>query len=243
MYADHLSERMKKNLPANFLMVFILICFGSCEIINPAEPVPSYLHFDNIVLQTDSATQGSASNKISDVWLYVDNEPLGAYELPVTIPVLKEGSHEIKVRAGVIVNGIAATRVYYPFYNFYITNVNLTSGVITNVSPVVNYYSGTFFSITSFQIINNTVNSFEGPTAAAYLDASHYLFECASDTTLSLPTNTAPVYMELNYKTNTEFSVGVFAVTAQQVYNISVVTIRANSEWKKKFRNNNLQRD
>ncbi|MBK5285843.1 MAG: hypothetical protein JJE25_10625, partial [Bacteroidia bacterium] len=174
-----------------------------------------------------------------------------AYELPVTIPVLKEGSHEIKVRAGIIVNGISATRVYYPFYNFYVTNVNLTSGVITNVSPVVNYYSGTFFSInenfsgagylltstpqsdTSFQIINNTTNSFEGPTAAAYLDASHFLFECASDTTLSLPTNTEPVYMELNYKTNTEFSVGVFAVTAQQVYNISVVTIRANSEWKK----------
>ena len=242
---------------AKILLLFILIfsfSLTSCEIINPEEEIPSYVRVESISLVTDSTTQGSASHRITDVWLYVDNQPLGVYEMPVSIPVLEEGTHAISVRAGIIVNGIASTRVYYPFYAFYNDTIQLTRTSITTVSPVVNYFSETVFALkesfngpgydiistaasdTNYFIVNDTINSFEGAAGAAYLDASHLVFECEPDDSLQLPTNN-PVYMELNYKSNTDFSVGLHAVTSLQTYNISVLSIRATAEWKKIYIN------
>src|SRR5436190_18776076 len=134
-----------KLLP--FLILFFFLSLHSCEVINPDEEIPSYVRVENISLVTDTFTQGSASQKITDVWLYVDDQPLGVYEMPVSIPVLAEGPHALAIRAGVIVNGIASTRVYYPFYAFYNETVNLTRGTITTVSPTVNYFSGAVFSL------------------------------------------------------------------------------------------------
>lgn len=241
----------------NKIFLFVLFFFfslTSCEIINPGEDVPSYIRVENISLVTDSLTQGSASNKITDAWLYVDNQLLGAYEMPVTIPVLEEGIHTIAIRGGVIVNGISATRVYYPFYGFYNDTVNLARGAVTTISPVVNYFSGAVFALnesfsgpgydvvassasdTNYTVINDPNNSFEGGTGAAYLDAAHLIFECEPDDSLLLPVND-PVYMELNYKSNTDFSVSMRAITSQQVYDIFILNIRSTAEWKKIYIN------
>jgi len=54
------------------------------HLINPAEPIPSYIHIDKIDLTTDYSSQGTSSNKITDAWIYVDNELIGAFEMPVT---------------------------------------------------------------------------------------------------------------------------------------------------------------
>jgi hypothetical protein len=235
------------------LLISFSFFLASCEIINPDEDIPAYVRVENISLLTDSTTQGSASNRITDAWLYVDDQPLGVYEMPVSIPVLAEGTHVISIRGGVIVNGIASTRVYYPFYAFYNDTVNLTRGAVTTVSPVVNYFSGTVFALeesfsgpgfdiiataasdTNYYIINDN-NSFEGASCAAYLDAAHFVFECESDDSLQLPLNN-PVYMELNYKSNTDFSVGMYAITLQQSYTIPLLNIRGTSEWKKIYIN------
>lgn len=240
-----------KLLP--LLILFFSFSFHSCEIINPAEDVPSYIRVKSISLVTDTLTQGSAANRITDVWLYVDNQPLGVYEMPVSIPVLKEGTHEISVRGGIIVNGIASTRVYYPFYAFYNATVNFTPASVINVSPVVNYFSGTVFAIeesfsgfgydvvvtaasdTNYYLVNDN-NAFEGPSAGVYLDASHLVFECEPRDSLQLPLNN-PVYMELNYKSNTDFTIGMHAVTLLQVYDIFILNIRATTEWKKIYIN------
>jgi hypothetical protein len=80
-------------------------------------------------------------------------------------------------------------------------------------------------------------NAFENQSAIAYLDAQHLIFECASTDSLSLPADGSPVYMELNYKTNTEFTVGLYAITSFQIYPLTVLNIRATSEWKKMYIN------
>ena len=238
----------------NLLLLLIFSLFlASCEIINPEEDVPAYVRVENISLVTDTSIQGSASSRITDAWLYVDNQPLGVYEMPVSIPVLAEGTHTISVRGGILVNGIAATRVYYPFYAFYNDTVNLTPGSVVTVAPVVNYFSGTVFALdesfsgpgfdivptpasdTTYSVITGT-NSFEGPTGAAYADAAHPVFECGPNDSLQLPVNNA-VYLELNYKSNTDFSIGMYAYTLQQSYNIFVLNIRATAEWKKIYVN------
>lgn len=246
---------MVKKLLSVLQILFFSLVLVSCEVINPEEEVPAYLRFENVTLQTDTATQGSASHKIVDVWVYVDNDPRGVYEMPVSFPVLGEGSHEIKVRGGVIVNGIAATRVYYPFYNFHTEVINLVPGAVTNVNPVVSYFSDVVFSLnesfsgagtslastpqsdTALQVITDSVHAFENQTAKVVLDSQHPVFECASVDSLSLPMDGTPVYMELNYKTNTEFSVGLYAITSTTVFPLPVLTVRTSSEWNKLYIN------
>ena len=103
---------------------------SSCNIINPAEPVPAYLHVDSFSVKTDPLTQGSSSHRIVDAWVFVDGNIVGAFEMPVNVPVLSAGMHKVTVRPGILVNGIAATRSIYPFYSGYDTVMNLESAKI-----------------------------------------------------------------------------------------------------------------
>ncbi|MDQ3048944.1 MAG: hypothetical protein M3R27_15445, partial [Bacteroidota bacterium] len=96
-----------------------LLFLSSCEIYNPAEQIPAYIRVEKFILTTDNFSQGSNSHKITDVWVYVDEILVGCFELPVTIPVLYEGSHQVKLRAGIKVNGISASRAPYPFYTIH----------------------------------------------------------------------------------------------------------------------------
>src|SRR3989337_3990814 len=95
---------------------FVGIIGGIGLACNKEEPIPSYIHIDAINLSTNYTIEGSSSNKILNAWIYIDDQSVGAFELPCTVPVLAVGSHEIKIQAGIKENGIDATRIYYPFY-------------------------------------------------------------------------------------------------------------------------------
>lgn len=77
--------------------------------------IPSYIYVDHIDLETKS-DEGSNLHKITDVWVTIGPDFIGAFELPCKIPILKEGEFELSIRAGVILNGISATRTAFsPF--------------------------------------------------------------------------------------------------------------------------------
>ena len=76
----------------------------------------------------------------------------GVYELPANFPVLAEGKHSLRDRAGIKDNGIAGTRIAYPFYTSYIIDeqdFNSTQTLI--VEPEVNYLDNTEFFIEDFE--------------------------------------------------------------------------------------------
>ena len=122
------------------LSIIISIVISSCELINPAETVPSYIHIQKIDL-ISTATYGSSSSKISDAWVYIDEQLIGCFELPATIPILSEGSHNIKIRPGIKVNGIGSNRSPYPFYNIIEQTIDLQKGTVLNLSPTTTYTS------------------------------------------------------------------------------------------------------
>ena len=146
--------------------IYILSLFGlaaflsGCNIINPAEPVPSYIHIEKITLSTDPSVEGTSSSKITDAWVYVDGNLLGCFELPVTFPVIGEGVHTITVKGGIKVNGIAATRAPYPFFTNFVQQVTLTQKQVTAISPVVHYVSGISWTNSNAIFMDN----FEGGT-------------------------------------------------------------------------------
>ncbi len=63
---------------------------ASCWPDGVEEPLPAYIYIPAFELRTTQG-EGSASSAITDVWLTVNGEFLGAYELPARIPVLQTG--------------------------------------------------------------------------------------------------------------------------------------------------------
>ncbi len=99
-----------------FIAVAGALLFTSCNKFEGPQTVPAYLSIDSLILNTNYSTQGSAAHEVVDVWIYVDDQQIGVFELPAEFPVLVEGKHKLEIRMGIKLNGISSTRVPYPFY-------------------------------------------------------------------------------------------------------------------------------
>ena len=239
------------------IAVFIVFITGSCEIYNPAEPIPSYIHIQKIDLAA-STGQGTSSSKITDAWLYVDDQLIGCFELPATIPVLYEGVHDVKVRPGIKVDGIATNRAPYPFFNIVEQAVDLQKATVSYLHVTTTYTTQSVFTFMSdfestgvtidtttgktdnpFQILYSATPSpdiFEGThSSIAYTDPIKSRFECETVTPLSLPGGGAPVFLEFNYKCNYQFTVSIYGFdTYGTFYGQSpVINLNPSPNWNK----------
>jgi len=233
----------------------VLIAFCSCNLINPPEKVPAFIQIDHIDFSVITG-QGSSSSKFTDAWVYVDDQPIGCYELPAKFPVLQEGNHKIAIYPGIKVNGISGTRGVYPFVEPWITNVNLKPDSTTVLIPSTTYYSSTKFAfIEEFEdggllfekalysdtmIIQTNVPSevFEGTYSGIItLDNVIDTFECKTISAYVLPKSNSPVFVELNYKSNNPFTIGVYSNYSSYSVKTDYLTVNASSSWNKIYIN------
>lgn len=129
-----------KTTPFRYIWLCLVSVFlSSCEIINPEEPIPSYLDIQPFTLNTDITSQGTSDSKITEAWVFVNGEFLGAYSLPARVPVLSTGDTEIRVEAGIKENGIASRPDIYVFYEPYELNLNLEPYESYTIEPVTQY--------------------------------------------------------------------------------------------------------
>jgi hypothetical protein len=243
-----------RRLFSYFCFVCILfIVSTSCEKFSGDQTIPAYLKIDSIYLTTDYNTQGTSSQRITDAWVYVDDEFLGAFELPAKIPVLKSGKHLLKVWPGIKKNGIASTRVSYEFYNPVSKNLSFGIDSITNIGVIKTTYQTTasFLWKEDFEdaalsldttgrstaIIQRTPsgspNTFEGNhSAIALMDSIHDFFECQTHSEYTIPAS--PVYLEMNFNTSNTLGVGVFTYGSTILYQTPIITLNpTNGNWKK----------
>lgn len=243
-------------------LITILSFFGiasSCTKSSPDE-IPSYVAVDSISINVTSA-QGTASQKISDTWVYADNDLIGAFELPAKFPVLKSGSSDLSIFAGIKLNGINETRAPYPFYDRIKKTVTLERETVTNLGHLkFKYAENTKFAWKEdFEEYNLSLDStarseinftrvqlaeletafpFENNKYAAkvIIPENDRVFECQSHDAFSLPTDGTSVFLELNYKSNNAFTVGLFvngSITSQR----SVLIVNPSPEWNKIYIN------
>src|ERR1035438_2123734 len=116
---------LHKSFFTLFVLVFLFF-WSSCDL---KVAIPSYIHIDNISVNTHGTLYGSSSSKITDVWVYVDDQPIEAFELPATIPILMTGVHTVIIKAGIKIDGISELRSIYPFYVPYTASMNLVAGI------------------------------------------------------------------------------------------------------------------
>ncbi len=115
-----------------FLFSLLLLASWGCT----PDPVriPAYLRVAQMGVETNMATEGTSSSRITTAWVESDGEYLGAFELPLEVPVLKnKGAHTFTLYPGVNSNGIASLRSIYEFYNPVTVTVDLTPGKTTLV--------------------------------------------------------------------------------------------------------------
>ena len=245
-----------KKIVFHISLLLAVSIFTSCEIINPPEQVPSYIYIDSFILHGRYDSVGSLSNYITDAWVIVDNEFIGTYELPALIPVLKNGNAKLIIKAGIKENGIAYTRLPYPFYNYIIQNRNFIPKQIDTLTPSVYYlehgykmpiyedFEDANFLFTKTERSNIGLEStdineqvFEGEySQIARLTKAGDLFEIESTSFYQLPRGKA-IFLELNFKTNILLSVGYIAESTTSTYQHTVLNLNPTDNWKKIYIN------
>ncbi len=235
--------------------------FYSCEIYNPKEQSPCFVRIKSIRLADNPLiNEGSLSNHITDAWIYVDNQYIGTYEMPVTFPVLQEGKHTLTVYGGIKLNGISATRAIYPFYapkifhSFYFEKgktIDITDSTTiyyksetASLSLNEDFESNGISFITtvlSNTSIQKTVDQnfvFEGRNSGmVVLPDSSSVFEIQTTRTFNFIKNNQPIFMELNYKSEIGFAFGYFYKTTIQDPHQQVLFISPSSSWTKLYIN------
>ncbi len=240
-------------------VILILVIVSGCA--KPSEnDIPSYIAIDTISLKVNSM-QGTASQKVTDSWVYADNDLIGAFELPSRFPVLKSGTSTLSIFAGIKLNGINETRVPYPFYDRIQKTVTLKREEITDLGHLTFYYAAAtkFAWLEDFEQVNLTLDStarsevnftrarldeleaaFPGEgndyAAKVVIAKENQVFESVSHNAFVLPTDGTSAFLELNYKTNNPFTVGLVingAVTSLR----PILVINPSSKWNKIYIN------
>ncbi len=246
------------NTSYKFLLSFCAasaLLLTSCELYNPSEAIPAYIHIEKFTLTTDYLSEGTNSHKITDAWVYVDDQSIGCFELPVTFPVLFEGVHRIKVIPGIKVNGISSNRGQYPFFEPYEQDIDFQVGKRIILSPNTTYRPSTFFhfmedfegvfkiaatsvSDTAIQSISNPPdpNVFEGTySGIGYVDNTKIFFECSTSDTFNLPHGGTNVFLEFNYKCSQQFTVSIIAYGAGGSSQFPAINVNPSSNWNKMY--------
>lgn len=215
----------------NALLFFMATALlSACDLINPDEDPVSFIRVESLSLAVDNESlEGSPTHNIKDVWVDVDGVLLGAFEMPVSIPVLREGPVEVIAFAGIQENGLSSERIRYPFYDFHRENVTLIpeqelvlNATATYIPDVLNFHVEDFEDVgfqfqrsvtsdTTMTVISDPglLNITTGNNVGAvYVDEErdHFKFHSTLELDLAL-INIA--YIEIDYKVDGQFRVGL----------------------------------
>lgn len=247
-----------------FLAVSVLI--SSCDKFEGDQTVPAYIKIDSIGLKVTAASQGSNSSEIADAWIFVDDQLVGAFELPCVIPVLSQGLCKVTVKPGIRLNGMINLRSAFPLFTSFTQNLVLTPDSVTTVTgtlingkhtPMVSYSENTVFAVgEAFEdealIFDTASNSqvkmgltpagspltFEGDHAGvvSLTDTLTY-FEMFTHEKYPLPRLGTAVFLEMNYKTTLPFAVGVYAYSTSGIIQQPILVLSEMPEWRKIYVN------
>lgn len=210
----------------SFVLCFLVLY--SCNIINPPEKIPAYVYVEPFSY-TPAAGDNSQSYKITEAWVYLGGELLGAFHLPALVPVLAEGNQQLSFFPGILDNGLAAYPNLYNFYKKYEINLDLVPTETDTIYPATQYEDFVKFALhndfedgfnfdkdqdndteTKISLTNNPADVFEGDySGIATLSADHRLLHVTTTQFYEIPVNGTAVYFEMNYKSDVELLIGL----------------------------------
>jgi hypothetical protein len=232
------------------LSLIVFLVLASCNKTKLKAPEAAFIVINNPTVLTNPTIQGTNSHKITDIWYYVDDNFKGVFPIGSIMPVIGTGNSKITLFAGIKNNGISATRLPYEFYQGHVINQYFESGKTYTFSPVFEYltnavfptegcedYEGSgvkYFSVgdSSTEVISDINKVFGGIGYSVFMSMSNSkpTSQIKTSTSMSLPVGGTPIYLELNYKCNQPFEVGVIAGTTEVR---PALTVNPSPEWNK----------
>ncbi|HKK78061.1 MAG TPA: hypothetical protein VJ933_00475 [Phaeodactylibacter sp.] len=238
------------------------VVWSGCDLINPEEPIPGYVHIPEVEVVT-KAGEGSAASNLTEVWVTVQGEFVGAYPIPADIPILAEGEVTIFVQAGIKDNGIGSLPEIYPFFEAYETTVTLGPNTTDTIRPVFSYLDQTQFALVEgfengSQVFRDVISGdlgqlglvqnevFEGSSALRIrLDSANTLLQVATFERYPeiVGNNSARVYLEMHYKSEIPVVFGLIGYNSGQLgggRTEYIAGFRPSEEWNKIYFNFSL---
>lgn len=225
---------MKKLFIWYNLFIWIILLFAQCNKSKLQAPAPFYINVPAVSVNTVSG-QGTAHHKITDIWVYENGQFKGVYPVGRNIP-FEAPSAKIKFFAGIKKDGLSAVHIIYPFYASVDIDTNAAINQIIYRPLSFSYKNGIYFkwiedfenfggtggititkgtgSDTNVVILDKSTNPsadvFEGNKCMLMaLDAVHPYAYLTSANTYTLSYN--GTYLEMNYKCNQLFEVGLYS--------------------------------
>lgn len=130
-----------------------LLCFGlltlllaSCE---KDGATPAYVQLGAPSVLADGGQP--ATSKITDIWVYLNDQPVGVWEPGSRIPLIGTGTRSLKMIAGVRKDGVTDQRIQYPFYATWQQTVDLVPEGSVEISPVFQYFPDLDYWLADFE--------------------------------------------------------------------------------------------
>ena len=236
-----------------FLSTALFLGINACNIINPSEPTPTYIHIDSFSFKSRD-TLGSSSHRITNVYAYFNDQPVGVFDLPVTFPVIANAPGTLKILPGIDFDGLTGYEVNYPMYTADTLALIPQPGKIISFLPKSTYNEGVRIPfLEAFENGVGKVNSFSlyafGDTTIQTIATPADVFEGHGSGLISLPPGkdstsiiSTPMnlpygvnsYIELDYKGNLPLVVGMSVVlNSGPVYTEYLIALKPQIEYKK----------
>ena len=230
-----------------------LLSQPSCNIINPEEPVPTYIRVDSFAFNQGTAVPGTASHKVTSVLANFDGKSLGIFVLPAVIPVIAEKPGQLILLPGIDYNALRGQQKYYPFFEGYTQTLNPSPGNTVAVPATTTYFSGTrtafqedFEGGVGFNKLSGDTGLIRsnlpgtvyegGYSGAIYLGNGNTTAQVASQTPLNLTVG-REAFIELNYKNTMPIQIGLLgvdAVTGALGYGY-IIALKPRTDWNKVY--------
>lgn len=230
--------------------------FTSCQEKSQAK-IPAWLQIDSVGMITNYLAQGTAYQNFKDVWVYVDGNLLGGFELPFLIPVLTFGKVPLLLRPGIFVNGFSGLRAQYSAVRLLSLTRTFKADSVTTVFPVFSYDSLiTFPFLEDFESagIQFTFSPgsavgmvrLSGPGVGYFSNScGHIVLSSGSALTgqaetvnaIFLPKGGRPKFMELHYRCNTPVDVLLICLSSSGLRTEKYIASlkSTNNQWNKAY--------
>lgn len=244
-----------RMLLKNVVFALLVLLVSGCVKNNPD---PAWITINQWTLNANpnlSGAEGELTQNFSEAWVYINDECVGVFELPVKIPILKTGSVNVKVYPGIKDNGISGTKRIYPFCNVFQQTIDLEANQTVSINPVTSYVSSTNFIIEDFEganvmlendpntsmanyfISNQNLQSFNGNAyAKVNLNAMDSIW-IAYTTFGSYHSKGKEVYLEIDYYTTNRIVTGLIAISPSGIKKNTNIQLNKSTpetvKWKK----------
>jgi hypothetical protein len=240
------------KLTTFILFLFSCMFIAGCDIVNPGEEIPTYVHVDSFKFNNPNPNAtGTGKQAITSVFAYVDGEALGVFELPADIPVNLRNTQQLQLSPGVNNQGLLDYQLSYPFFSFYNINVAAAPGTVINMIPETQYIADLKYWICDFES-GNQFTRLSGDTSIRWVSGADSVFEGGKGGCISLggglsrAEGFAPIsftpgtqgYLELHYKGTLPFQVGILVAQSGGGFTQSYLAgVKAKDQWGKLYLN------